>query len=388
MPCVAKFSGSNGGATATGVTGTTITLATRTFPTTANLQLAEAEARQAGVALPQVTLQVAEVFINYFNKVFDLYGRHVVFKTVNTDADSTAEALGQGQAQACADAAAISTQIHAFAEDGLMGGGTQPFSSCAAQDRLLELNGDGYYNEGTYQSLNPYVWSLTQDCTRISSNLAEVVATMLVNKKASFAGDPALQSKTRKFGSYYPDVPAYKTCSQNFAKIATQKYHLPLSDFVQYTYSSDIATFAQSAQQAIVQFKAAGVTTVVIGADPYSAGLLTKAAVAENYYPEWFLEGTALTDEDQSVQAFDVPSEVTGHLFGMSELSPPTETSGPASLAGKLYKKLTGHTIPKGTDGAYSSLVYIFDALQAAGPDLTVGNLARGLHSIPPLGAP
>jgi hypothetical protein len=88
------------------------------------------------------------------------------------------------------------------------------------------------------------------------------------------------------------------------------------------------------------------------------------------------------------VQAYDVPSEVTGHLFGMSELSPPTETSGPDSLAGKLYKKLTGHTIPKGTDGAYSTLIYIFDALQAAGPDLTIGNLARGLHSIPDLGAP
>jgi len=388
VPCIAKFTASNGGATSPGVTATQITLATRTFPTNPNLQLAEAEAREAGVALPQVTEQVAQVFINYFNKVYDLYGRHVVFDPYNTTADSTAEALGEGEAQACADAAAIVNQVHAFGESGLMGGGSQPFSQCAAQDHLVEFNGDGYYNEGTFQSLNPYVWSLTQDCTRISSNEAEVVATMLANKKATYAGDPTLRTETRKFGSYFPDVPAYKTCAENFAKIVTKKYHLSLSDFVEYTYSPDIATFAQSAQQAIVQFKAEGVTTVIIGSDPYSAGLLTKAAVTEDFSPEWFLEGTALTDEDQAVQTFDVPSEVSGHLFGMSELSPPTETTGPSSLAGKLYKKLTGHTIPKGTDGAYSSLVYIFDALQAAGPDLTPESLARGLHAIPPLGAP
>lgn len=388
VPCIARSTGGNGGATANGVTGTTITLATRSFPTTANVQEAEAQARAAGVALPIVIQQVAQVFINYFNRVFDLYGRKVVFKTYNSSANSTAEGLGQGQAQACADAAAISEQMHAFAEDGLLGGGTQPFSACAAQDHLVELNGDGYFNEGTFQQLNPYVWSFTQDCTRITSNEAEVVATMLANKKAIYAGDPSLRNRTRKFGSYYPDVPAYHTCAKNFASIVTTKYHLSLKDFVQYTYSPDIATFQQSAQQAVLQFKAAGVTTVVIGSDPYSAGLLTKAAQIENYYPEWFLEGTALTDQDQAVQTFDAPTEVTGHLFGMSELSPSTETTGPKSLAGRLYKKLTGHSIPKGTDGEYGNLVYIFDALQAAGPDLTAGNLARGLHAIPPLGSP
>ena len=66
-------------------------------------------------------------------------------------------------------------------------------------------------------------------------------------------------------------------------------------------YNLDISTFQQSAQQAIVQFKAAGVTTVVSACDPFSAGLLTKAAAAQNYHPEWFLDGTAATDQDRAV---------------------------------------------------------------------------------------
>src|ERR1700729_5767 len=155
-----------------------------------------------------------------------------------------------------------------------------------------------------------------------------------------------------------------------------------------FDYNLDIATFEQSAQQAIIQFKAAGVTTIICSSDPYSLGLLTKAAAAQNYHPEWFMTGSALTDLDQVAQGlYDLP-EVQGHMFGLSESSPSTDTTGPQSLAGQLYQKLTGHAIPKGTDGNYSGLVAIFNDLQAAGPDLTPSNMARGIHALPTLGAP
>jgi hypothetical protein len=75
-------------------------------------------------------------------------------------------------------------------------------------------------------------------------------------------------------------------------------------------------------------------------------------------------------------------------MFGVSEANATGDIYGPTSPAGKLYQKLTGHQIPQETDGNYSELVEIFDALQAAGPDLTPQNLARGLHSLPVLGAP
>ena len=75
-------------------------------------------------------------------------------------------------------------------------------------------------------------------------------------------------------------------------------------------------------------------------------------------------------------------------MFGVSEANATTDIYGPNSPAGKLYQKLTGHRIPSETDGDYSQLVEIFDALQAAGPDLTPQNMARGLHALPVLGAP
>ena len=75
-------------------------------------------------------------------------------------------------------------------------------------------------------------------------------------------------------------------------------------------------------------------------------------------------------------------------MFGLSERRPPAPPTGPHSLAGQLYQKLTGHAIPKGTDGNYGDLVEIFNDLQAAGPDLTPSNMARGIHALPTLGAP
>jgi hypothetical protein len=385
-PCVAKFTGNNGGATSTGVTKTTITLAERRFATTANAEQLAADARAAGDALPAVTQQVQNVFVNYFNKVYDLYGRKVVLEPVTATGNSTSEALNEGQAQACADATTIVNQMHAFGEAGLpydyQFPGSGPFSQCAANDKLVEFDGDLYFDESTYQSQNPYVWSTTQDCTRVSSTEAEVEGTLLAGKKAIYAGDPTLASETRKFGTYVPNLAPYIACTKNSTNLLETKYHVPASAITQpFYYNLDISTFTTSAQQAVVQFKAAGVTTVILACDPFSAGIITKAAAAQDYHPEWFIIGTALTDQDQ-------PAEVTGHLFGMSELSPSNDTYGPTSLAGKLYRKLTGHTIPAGTDGNYAQLVEIFDMLQAAGPDLTPQNLARGTHALPEFGAP
>jgi len=397
-PCLPRFTGNNGGATSNGVTSSTIVLAQREFPSTANTQAVAAQAKNAGAALPQVTDQVQQVFLDYFNKAYELYGRHVVLQKVTGTGDATTESLGQGQAQACADADTIANQMHAFGEVGLtfndtfVSGGTGPFSQCAAQQKLVEFNGNAYFDESTFQQQNPYVWNEATDCERIANQTADAFNKLLVGKPAIYAGDSGLKTQTRKFGTYVPNLAPYERCngstSSIFNQVMTKKYHVPSSVFsTNFRYGLDISTFQQSAQQAMIQFKAAGVTTVVLACDPFSVMDLTKAAAAQNYHPEWLLNGVALTDLDQSAQTYD-QGEVTGHLFGLSEAAPSVDTTGPNSLAGKLYQQLTGHAIPAGTDGNYSQLAMIFDMLQAAGPNLTPANLARGVHALPTLGAP
>jgi hypothetical protein len=394
-PCVPKFTGNNGGATANGVTANTITLAQLEFPSSANEQEVEAQAAAAGDAPQPVISQVEQTFLNYFNKMYELYGRKVVIVPVTATGNYTLELLDQDQTQACADATTIATQTHAFAESGLpyelQGAGTAPFSQCAQQEKLVEFEGDAYFGENIFQSENPYVWSTVASCTNIAAQMAEVIGTEMAGKKAIYAG-PALKNQIRKFGTFIPNVNSYIGCNGSAnsteVKLLTTKYHVPLSAVdTFFHYDLDISSFAESAQQAIVQFKAAGVTTIVLACDPYSLGYLTKAAAAQNYYPEWLLEGTAATDTDNEAQTYD-QAEVTGHLFGVSEANATDDIYGPNSPAGKLYQKITGHAIPAETDGDYAILVEIFDALQAAGPDLTAQNVARGMHALPTLGAP
>jgi hypothetical protein len=236
------------------------------------------------------------------------------------------------------------------------------------------------------------VWNVAPDCERIAAQTAEVHAKYLAGKPAIYAGDANLRTKIRKFATYVPTLPAYEHCDGStgsvYSNLMINKYHVPADQVNTYfNYGLDISTFAQSAQQAVLQFKAAGVTTVILACDPYSAAFITKAAAAQDYHPEWLLNGVAFTDLDQFGQTYD-QSEVDGHLFGLSEASPSVDTEGPNSLAGKLYQQLTGHAIPAGTDGNYLFLVPMFNALQAAGPDLTPDNLARGVHALPVLGAP
>ncbi len=393
-PCIAKWSGNNGGATYNGVTGNTINLAMRTFPETSNSQEITAVAKSEGIAIPSVTDQVAKTFINYFNRTYDLYGRHVNLVEEHSVSNSTAELLNQNQSQACADADTIAHSMHAYGEVGFTtdpngqgGGGTGPFSVCAAKDGLVEFQGGAYFDEQWYQQNNPYVWGIPQECQRIAVMTGQVFGKYLANKDAIYAGDPALRTKKRVFGIYVPNLPTYGLCVAQNVNYLEQHYGVPKSDIHIFTYGLDISTFQTSVQQAIVQFKAAGVTTIVTACDSYSLSLLTKAAAAQNYKPEWLLNGVAGDDTDSVAQTYD-QSEVAGSLFGLSEAAPQNTFFGPNSLAGKLYKQLTGHEIPPGTDGDYSELVWIFNALQAAGPDLTPQNMARGVHALPTLGAP
>ncbi len=216
--------------------------------------------------------------------------------------------------------------------------------------------GDPYFDEASFEAVNPYVWSTTQNCNTITDSEAEVVAHMLAGKKATYAGDPTLKGTVRKFAAFVPNVSQYLNCTKDFVNQVEHKYHVNKSALSpSFNYNLDISTFQQSAQQAVIQFKAAGVTTVICSADPFSLGLLTKAAAAQNYHPEWFMTGSALTDQDQVAQGlYDLP-EIQGHMFGLSESSPSTALTGPQSLAGQLYQKLTGHAIPKGTDGNYGT---------------------------------
>jgi hypothetical protein len=392
--CTAAFSGDNAGPTSKGVTGDTIVVVRRGFADSANSQAAEQIAKQAGAASSADVYATRDVFLKYFDQMFELYGRH--FKFIDYESkygNSTNESLGQGRDGACQDAQYIEDNWHPFMVIGgkNTAGVSSVFSECAAERHQIVLGAAPYYPESWYKKFHPWAWGGVMECERISYQVAEYVGKRLVNRKAIFAGDEnnptqGYKSKNRKFAMYIPDNDGYQQCGKIIDDQLVNKYHGQKTD--RYNYALDLSRFADQAAQAVVQYQANGDTTIILADDPYSNLFLTQAAAKQHYYPEWFHIGTALNDLDNVARLWD-PTEIDGgHLWGMSQLGSTNKLIGPNSEEGRLYHRLTNKEIPGGTDGQYWGYLGVYSFVQTAGPNLNPDSAAEGTFQSMPGGAP
>lgn len=385
--CVAKFAGNNGGKTYNGVDATTITIAARQTSDSqgANALEAQAEAEAAGGVSSAQSYAYDQKIVEWMNGQFELYGRRVKLVQFNGQGNGTNEALGQGQQQACADADQEAKSIKAFGSVNWAGlYETGVFADCAARYHLVVPDGAAYFPEWWFQQRNPYVWGITMNCTLIADNVAEFGGKEISPYPAKWAsnnGVQQLKGKQRKFGTYVPNNPEYQSCVQEFSKQAQDKYHVAKNRFDYYNYALDISTFPQDAQKAIVQFSADNDTTVVLACDPISPIFLTQDSVNQNYYPEWLIIGVAGTDADNWAQLWD-QKEVTGRLFGISELAATKTVLGANSDAGQSLKKM-GIPINISSVTDYYLLLNTFNMLQQAGPNLTPAAIGAGAPKLP-----
>lgn len=380
--CTAAYSGPNGGATYHGVSADKVRIVRRNFPESANSRAVAQFGQTAGLADAATTRRVRDEFIAKFEQIFELYGRKIEWVDYESqNGNSTNEALGKGREGACADATYIKETLKAFA----VLEASAVFGECAAQRGMMVFSTGAYYPETWYKKYHPYLWGGVMECERVSYQNAEYVGKRLLPYPATWAGDPTINGKPRKFGIYVPDNDEYQHCVKIMNRIVKEKYGG--KDPEAYNYQLDVSRFPDQAAQGMLQFKAAGVTTVVLACDPISTVALTQAASKQAYYPEWYMIGTALNDVDALARLFD-QSQADGHLWGMSQLGATDKLLGPKSESGVVYKTLTGKEIPEGTTGDYYATIGAYSRIQAAGPIVHPQTLADGLWAQPPAGAP
>ncbi len=380
-PCFPKWSGNNGGATHRGVTDKQITIVSRIFPDSANSQAVDAVVQQAGFASQDELRATYEVFVNYFNKVFELWGRQVKFIRYESEfGNSTDEAQAKGKEGACADADSIIDKLKPF----LVLSASSPFGECAAERKLTVIGAGAYYPETWYKKHHPYIWAGAMECERISLQLAEYMGKRVANRPAKWAKG-LLQNKPRKFGTYIPNNDEYQHCAKLYEATVKRNYNFDPGS--RYNYILDISRFPDEAAKAIVQFNADGVTSILLECDPISPIFLTQSAKGQNYFPEWITNGAGLTDVDQFARLWD-QEEIQWSLFGMSQLGENSRILGPKGEGTFTYKKATGTEIPPGAQTQYYSAVGLFSILQATGPILTPQTLAATYWRLPPGGAP
>ncbi len=370
-PCVPAPTGSNGGATAPGVTADTIKVGyfsakpDPTFDTL--LKLAGAYDSPASSA------QAYKDYTDIYENRYELYGRKIQLVKIQGHGTSTDEVAAKSDADA-ASAAGV------FA---VMGGPTQApsFETELAAKHILCLGTCVLSSpEATLAKDAPYVWGNGPTPEQTALMTTELIKKQLVGKNAIYGGDD-VKSKPRTFALLSYDTPdgEYKSSWDTFYK-DLQAAGAPVVGHI--NYFLNLASLAGDARTVATKLKATGATTIVFTGDPIFPADLTKAMTEQNYFPEWVMAGTVLADTNVFARTFD--QEQWKHAFGLQLI--PARVPKPQQDSYSLHEWWFGTQPP--TQNNYGlikgDVEILMDGIQLAGPHLTPQTFADGLDHGPP----
>ncbi|HWW53162.1 MAG TPA: ABC transporter substrate-binding protein, partial [Acidimicrobiales bacterium] len=369
-PCVPPFSGDNGGATAPGVTATTITVAI--YRAAPDLLQAGLLASGGASDSSQDSATTLENYVKYFQAHYETYGRTVKLVTVDASGGSSDDAAAK------ADAIRVATEIKAFASFGGPAE-TDAYARELAARHVLCIGCSTGLSDATIRSLAPYIWGLPPSPEQQNLLTAQYIGKRLKGATASHAGQ-ALQHKQRVFGLLAYDTPAGAFGPVRDHLAATlASYGVPLAAVG--TYTLDVSQAQELARTLITKMKGAGVTSIILQTDPFGPVFLTKEATSQGYFPEWIVTGTVLTDTSVFARLYD--QSQWQHAFGLSEL--PGRVKEVDIEPYRIYQWQFAAAPPASStyDLIYENPLIFFTAVHLAGPDLTAASFRDALFSYP-----
>jgi hypothetical protein len=368
FPCVPKFSGANGGDVFPGVTADKISVVYYTPP-----QSGDILAQLAGsVDTIDDTKATVSAFVEMLNGLAETYGRKVDLQFYEGKQAAATDATA-----ARAEATEVIERFKPFASIG--GPGLTPAyaEEMAANNVICVACGTSLADQA-FQDNAPHLWGVQASPEQWLTNVTDFIGKRLANRPAKWAGDPGLRSSPRKFG-----VVNFEQDPPQFSAIATVgdkcKEVNKWSPAVRETYL--LTNMQDRAPTIIAKLKAEKITTVVFMGDPFMPAVLTPEATKQNYFPEWIVTGTVLTDTTTLARRYD--ARQWEHAFGLSQLAVtvPREQTDPWTLHQWYFG-----TTPKAAKTQavlWSSIFLFFNGVHMAGPNLTDETFKQGMFNLP-----
>ena len=358
QPCMAPFTGDNGGATDVGVTADEITIVYYEGQEGDPIIQYITDA----VAVDDTNEQQFETMgniIEYYEAYFELYGRTVNLITYEGTGGATDDVAAR------ADAARIAEEYQPFVVFGgpaLASG----FADELAAREVMCIGCTPGQPDQFYIDRDPYVWALDGSAAQKQAHAVEVITKQLIGKNAVHAGDDFVD-QPRNFGLLYLESSAASKDLADEYIAAMEAAGAPFAEVV--SYALDPATIQNTASQAISKMKAAGVTTIVFSGDPVAPRDFTKEATAQEYFPEWFVSASGLVDTNAFARTYD--QEQWAHAFGVTQGAVRTNPTDFGYYA--IYQWFNGEPPPAdGSIGVFQPNPALFFAVaQAVGPNLT-----------------
>jgi hypothetical protein len=359
-PCRAAFTGDNGGGTAPGVTGTTVTVA---FWHALGMPAHRGKIEDTPPPDEDAPYRTARVLQRYFNDRYELYGRRLQLFAIEDDPVN--------EANARASAVKVATEANAFAAITL----ETPFCDEFARRGRICFDGNGE-QKSFYADREPYIWSYQMNTDDVDRMSAEYICKKLVGRNADFAGGFEL-GKPRKIAVIQDSWPGNDF--RSYTRITEPAKEMCGFETDQhYDYNG---ADPQQMSSMMAQIRSSGVTTIVGSTGLSDGAVLMGAAQAANFNPEWVFLNSYGIDFNDSARL--LPAGQIEHYFGMSgwELPQPEEDTD----CFRAYKSVD----PAGTPDSnfcrllYISIEHVVNGIQEAGPALDGESFRTGMYAMP-----
>lgn len=368
--CFAPFHGSNGGATYQGVTATSIKVVLYlSEPDDPILKYIEGAISDSDTN--QQTIDTVKGYIKFLQTYYETYGRTVDLVPFVATGDASDEVAAR------ADATTIAESIKPFA---VLGGPilTAAFGQEIVSNKIFCIDCLPSQPNSFYAQHSPYAIGLPMNADEGQIELANYIGQQLNGRPASFAGDTAMHSQTRKFGLVYISTGQDAETQTDHFVASLAKDGVTLSARLAYSSPTTI-----DATGLVTKLKAAGVTSVIFSGDPVAPGPLTIAATNQNYFPEWIISGASAALTDTAIFARTYDQKQWAHAFGITTGAARTDPSVSGSIY--LYHWFYGKNPPAATGAAVTIPLFslLYAGLQVTGPDLNPQNLLAAYFSLP-----
>ena len=401
-PCVASFSGDNGGSTYQGVTANEVRIifyfdcCTQYAGTSQGDDTSPTETYYDLATPPRGTEPVfvrsLRGYQSYFNARYQTYRRalHFIVHYGSAGSDGNNDPTPQ---QRTADAAADYQEYRPFAVENFSTSYSQNYLEAMAQRGVVNFGtsalGPGVFAghpEAFFRQFPGLVWDFLPSLERQAQLVSTWICQKIVPNTVSFAGDTSMDGKPRKLAMLSTSDPGFPDI-QRYAALIRQEVTACGGQFVADGSFPNAccgvsADYQQSVQNEAL-FKSKQATTVIWGGGLENTD--PEAATAVGFRTEWVVAGdhglddfgnAQVQDQTQWANAWVVSnvvqvgayvSEPCYQAWAATDPSAPGPGSFDVNLACSMYDEIRE----------------MVTGIQIAGPRLTPQNMDEGFHAIP-----
>ena len=393
-PCVASYTGDNGGATYKGVTPDEIRViyyvnsGCRSASRGRECSPADEFVDLGKPAAPDEDVMARGVrrLQSYFNDRYQTYGRFVhfwVWYTNTYDAEPMrAQAIEHIK---LIDPFAI---VHGLS--------AREYTDVMARRGVLTFTGEIGTPGEFFRKYPGMLWSYLPSLEVHARSYSSMICRQVVNRPVAFSGNPGENGKARVLGFLRPDPAAsgYGPGLDAFASLVKSGVEACGGRFAVEARMQNGGQFngpvegdkEQQFNQNMAAFRSKGVTTI-IWAWGFDLGRNSGAATRQGYFPEWILAG------DNIMDGYDIGQLQNQESFHGRAWIQTVQARAPAFNQDLCFTAMreADPTTPQEDAAhlclirlAYEAMRQLFTGVQVAGPKLTPQTVDKGFHAIPP----